>query len=170
MRAQGKPEIRPITSHLGAEIADVDLSKPLGNEAFDAIHDAFNRHSVLVFHDQDLTPEQHVAFSRRFGPLMVHVFHLQAAFKRMRARHELWIKKFPNTHGASGPAFTGLSNARPETVALGAPPVDLDRRPKGPRQALISRLHDMVTVGPIEGLDMQGQARVLGEGLKPFAE
>lgn len=74
MSAKGKPEIRPITSHLGAEIADVDLSQPLENEAFDAIYDAFNRHSVLVFRGQELTPEQHIAFSRRFGPLMVHVF------------------------------------------------------------------------------------------------
>lgn len=74
MHAQDRPEIRPITSILGAEVCNVDLSKPLSNSAFDAIHDAFNRHSVLVFHDQELTPEQHVAFSRRFGPLMVHVF------------------------------------------------------------------------------------------------
>ncbi|MDH3229945.1 MAG: TauD/TfdA family dioxygenase [Alphaproteobacteria bacterium] len=74
MSARGAPEIRPITSHLGAEIANVDLSKPLEDRMFDAIHEAFNQHSVLVFRGQALTPEQHIAFSRRFGPLMVHVF------------------------------------------------------------------------------------------------
>jgi len=74
MRGNGRPEIRPITPFLGAEVADIDLSRPMGNEAFDEIYDAFNRHSVLVFRDQDLTPEQHVEFSRRFGPLMIHVF------------------------------------------------------------------------------------------------
>jgi len=74
MNVDGGPGIRPITPVLGAEVADVDLSKPLTDGVFDAIRGAFDRHSVLVFRDQDLTPEQHVAFSRRFGPLMVHVF------------------------------------------------------------------------------------------------
>jgi arylsulfatase len=74
--------------------------------------------------------------TREHNPLMVHVFHLQEAFKRMRSRHELWIKKFPNTHGASGPAFTGLSNARPETEALGAPPVDRSKLPFDPLEYL----------------------------------
>jgi taurine dioxygenase len=71
MRTEASPDIRPITPHLGAEVAGVDLAQPLSNAAFDAVHAAFERHSVLVFHDQELTPEQHIAFSRRFGPLMV---------------------------------------------------------------------------------------------------
>lgn len=33
--------VTPITPHIGAEIRDVDLSKPLGNEAFAGIRQAF---------------------------------------------------------------------------------------------------------------------------------
>ena len=60
-------EIRPLTPHLGAEITGVDLSQPLDNEAFAAVHQAFLDWSVLVFRDQELDREQHKAFGRRFG-------------------------------------------------------------------------------------------------------
>src|SRR5207244_7810004 len=36
---------------------------------FQRIFDAFQEYSVLVFHDQRLTDEQQMTFSRRFGPL-----------------------------------------------------------------------------------------------------
>jgi alpha-ketoglutarate-dependent 2,4-dichlorophenoxyacetate dioxygenase len=47
----------------------VDLTRPLDDATFNRIFDAFNEHSVLVFHGQALTDEQQIAFSRRFGPL-----------------------------------------------------------------------------------------------------
>jgi len=63
----------PLSPTLGAEITGVDLSQPLSNADFDTIHRAYITHSVLVFRDQDLSPEAQIDFSRRFGPLMVHV-------------------------------------------------------------------------------------------------
>jgi len=65
--------VKPITPILGAEITDVDLSAPLTNAQFDAVHEAFVTHSVLVFPGQNLTPQAMIDFSRRLGPLMVHV-------------------------------------------------------------------------------------------------
>jgi taurine dioxygenase len=65
-------EIVPITPHLGAEVLGVDLSQPLDNEQFSAVHQAFLDWSVLVFRDQQLDREQHKAFGRRFGTLHVH--------------------------------------------------------------------------------------------------
>lgn len=65
--------IRRLTPVLGAEVHGVDLSRPLSNAEFDAVHEAFVTHSVLIFRDQDLTAESMIDFSRRFGPLMVHV-------------------------------------------------------------------------------------------------
>ena len=64
-------EINPISDACGAEISGVDLSKPLGNEKFAAVHQALLEHQVIFFRDQDLTPEQQVEFSRRFGELRI---------------------------------------------------------------------------------------------------
>ena len=60
---------------LGAEVIGLDLSRPLADEDFARIHRAHLDHHVLVFRDQRITPAQQIAFSRRFGPLQVHVLH-----------------------------------------------------------------------------------------------
>jgi taurine dioxygenase len=65
--------IHPFDAALGAEIRGVDLSKILNDTDFTEIERAYNEHSVLLFRDQDISPEQHVAFSRRFGDLEIHV-------------------------------------------------------------------------------------------------
>jgi alpha-ketoglutarate-dependent 2,4-dichlorophenoxyacetate dioxygenase len=61
--------VSPITPSFAAEIGDVDLSQALSDEDFEAVRQAFWRYAVLVFPDQDLTPQQHLAFSARFGPV-----------------------------------------------------------------------------------------------------
>jgi taurine dioxygenase len=67
-------EIRRLSPVLAAEIVGLDLSRPLDDKDFARIRSAFDEHSVLVFREQDrLTPEDHIAFSRRFGPLEIHV-------------------------------------------------------------------------------------------------
>ncbi len=59
--------VQPLTGVLGAEISGVDLCNPLTESTWKQILDAFYEHQVIYFPDQDLTPEQHIAFSRRFG-------------------------------------------------------------------------------------------------------
>lgn len=61
--------VRPLSPNTGAEIEGVDLSQPVSDETFVQIHDAFLKHGVLLFRDQEITPERHIAFSRRFGEL-----------------------------------------------------------------------------------------------------
>ncbi len=67
----GEIEVTPITGACGAEISGVDLAQPLGNEGFATVHQALLDHGVIFFRDQVLTPEQQIAFSRRFGDLRI---------------------------------------------------------------------------------------------------
>ncbi len=66
-------KVQPFTAPLGAEIIDIDLAKPLNNADFSRVKRTFLDHSVVVFRNQRISPEQHVAFSRRFGKLQIHV-------------------------------------------------------------------------------------------------
>ncbi|MFM0608933.1 TauD/TfdA family dioxygenase [Paraburkholderia sediminicola] len=68
-------EIRAFDGPVGAEVLGLDLSHPLGQDDFARIHRAHLDHHVLVFRDQRITPDQQIAFSRRFGPLQIHVLH-----------------------------------------------------------------------------------------------
>jgi len=56
------------------------------------------------------------------NPQMVPLIHTQGQFNRMLARHELFKKKYPDVDNAHGIPYTGLSNARPETKAIGERP------------------------------------------------
>src|SRR3990167_4459984 len=62
-----------LGKHLGARITGVDLSQPLDDATFARISKAFFDNEVVVFPRQKLTPEQHIAFTRRFGALEHHV-------------------------------------------------------------------------------------------------
>jgi taurine dioxygenase len=64
--------ITPVQGRFVAEVGGVDLSKTLSDDSFEKVHDAFLRHSILVFRGQQLDNEQHIAFSRRFGELEIH--------------------------------------------------------------------------------------------------
>lgn len=69
----GAFEIRPFEGPLGAEVLGLDLNQPVDDATFAQLHRAHLDHHVLVFRDQRITPAAHVAFSRRWGPLEVHV-------------------------------------------------------------------------------------------------
>lgn len=68
-------EIRAFEGPLGAEVIGLDLTQPLADDDFSRIHRAHLDHHLLVFRDQRITPAQQIAFSRRFGPLQIHVLH-----------------------------------------------------------------------------------------------
>lgn len=61
--------ITPLHPVLGAEVTGVDLADEIDEATFRLIFDAFQEHSVLVFHDQRLTDDRQRVFSERFGPL-----------------------------------------------------------------------------------------------------
>ena len=71
--------VSPVAHDFVAEISGIDLAQPLAAADRDAIQAAIDRYAVVVFHDQRLSDEQQLAFSRHFGPI-----HSSA----QRARHQ----------------------------------------------------------------------------------
>ena len=69
--------VTPMTGSIGAEVDQVDL-RDLDDEIISEIHDAWMKHKVLFFREQDLTQAQHVAYGKAFGELEIHPFSAQA--------------------------------------------------------------------------------------------
>jgi taurine dioxygenase len=61
--------VRPLTTVIGAEVEGVNLSLPLSDEVFSEIYAAWLEWGALFFRDQDLSFDQQIAFSERFGSL-----------------------------------------------------------------------------------------------------
>jgi alpha-ketoglutarate-dependent taurine dioxygenase len=66
-------QINSSNAPLGAEITGLDLARPVDQPTLQTIQDLFHDRGVIVFRDQQLTEEQHIAFSRRLGDLEIHV-------------------------------------------------------------------------------------------------
>jgi taurine dioxygenase len=64
--------LTPVTPNIGAEVTAIDLGGNLDDDTVASLRQALVRHKVLVFRDQPITPEAHVALARRFGELEVH--------------------------------------------------------------------------------------------------
>ena len=62
---------RPLHASFGAEVIGADLASDLDAAMIAQIEAAWLRYSILLFRDVVMTPAQHVAFTRRLGPLHV---------------------------------------------------------------------------------------------------
>ncbi|MDP2373942.1 MAG: TauD/TfdA family dioxygenase [Reyranella sp.] len=66
-------DIKPIDpvsrASFAGEVSGIDLTRRLSDAEVAAIHAGMDRFGVLVFHDQHLTDDQQLAFSRQLGPL-----------------------------------------------------------------------------------------------------
>jgi arylsulfatase len=69
---------------------------------------------------------------RETTPLLVNLIHLKSPFNRMKLRHELWKKKYPDSHEVYGIPWQGVENPSPEVQALARPNVDLAKLPFDP--------------------------------------
>jgi taurine dioxygenase len=58
-------------SALGAFIYGIDLSKPLDKTGFDIIQTALLEHHAVCLRNQSISPEQHIALTRRFGEVLM---------------------------------------------------------------------------------------------------
>ena len=62
-------QVSPVQGDFVAVVDNVDLAYPLNDDEFAAVEMAFETYGVIVFPAQDITDDQQIAFSRRFGPL-----------------------------------------------------------------------------------------------------
>ena len=65
-------------------------------------------------------------------PVLTQLIHLKRPFNRMQLRHELWKKKYPDSHEVYGIPWTGVVNASEEVKALAKPKIDASQLPFDP--------------------------------------
>ena len=77
--------VTPRHPALGAEVRGIDMHRSLDAETVKAVRDAWTRHLVLVFPDQQISDQEHVAFTRHFGePEIFHQTSLSLRSDRVR--------------------------------------------------------------------------------------
>ena len=69
MNANDSFDVIPSGAALGADIVGLDLTQEIDSAVFDRVIDAWDKHLVLRFRNQNLTEDQFVRFSRYFGSL-----------------------------------------------------------------------------------------------------
>src|SRR5207302_4645132 len=73
-RREDAMDVKPIAGALGAEIVGPDLRETLDDATVASIRQALLDHLVIFFRDQDLSPDQYMAFARRFGTPVQYPF------------------------------------------------------------------------------------------------
>lgn len=63
--------IQPRTVSIGADVHGIDLGT-IDDTSFAEVRRALHKHLVLFFHDQQMSPAEHLSLARRFGPPEVH--------------------------------------------------------------------------------------------------
>jgi taurine dioxygenase len=117
--APASHEYRAITVHryggaCGAVIRGVDLSREIDDDTVAEIRRALLDHGVIFFRNQSLTPDEQVAFSRRFGP------YSPVPFVEAIADHPEVIAVVREASEQQGFAFGGLWHS--DFSFLDAPP------------------------------------------------
>ena len=69
--------INPTSGSMGVEIHNVDLSKELSDSLFSEIRETFIEHGLIFFRDQELTPDDHLSFAKRWGEININRFFVK---------------------------------------------------------------------------------------------
>ena len=64
-------QVSPLTGNIGAEISALQIAD-VDDDSFAEVSAALWQHQVLVFRQQELSIEDHIAFGARFGELHTH--------------------------------------------------------------------------------------------------
>ena len=65
--------VEPVSPHIGAEIGNIDLTRPLPNSQIEELHRAFIQYQVIFFRDQKISFDDHIRLGRYFGSVGKHV-------------------------------------------------------------------------------------------------
>ena len=66
-------KVELLAEHIGAEITDISIDS-LDESQISEIKQAWLKHKVLVFRDQDISIKSHIEFGKLFGDLEIHPF------------------------------------------------------------------------------------------------
>lgn len=69
-----KINVSPLTPALGAVIKGIDLSVTTDDQTISELEHALGHFGVIFFEDQQLSPQQHLAFASRFGRININRF------------------------------------------------------------------------------------------------
>lgn len=67
----GEMQIRPLAAHCGAEITGIDV-RSIGDDELATLRQTLAEAGVVLLRDQQLSPEDHIAFARRWGDIDVN--------------------------------------------------------------------------------------------------
>lgn len=81
----------PVSREVGAEISGVDIAAGISDEQFSELKQAFSDYGVIFLRDQDITPDQHIEFARRWGAINVNRF-FQPVNGDFTVKFEDWTK------------------------------------------------------------------------------
>ena len=66
-------KVKLLAENIGAEITDISIDS-LDESQINEIKQAWLKHKVLVFRDQDISIKSHIEFGKLFGDLEIHPF------------------------------------------------------------------------------------------------
>lgn len=72
--SNGEMNIEPSGGGVGAFVRGIDLREGLSDNMVGALRSALGEHGVLFFRDQDISPEDHIAFAEKFAPIDINRF------------------------------------------------------------------------------------------------
>jgi taurine dioxygenase len=152
-------ELRPLKGDFGVEARNIDIARPLDPALAAALVEAFHRHRILVVRGQRLSPEAHIAFSRNFGALEIHVLneYHKAAYPEIFELSNIGADGKPNAvHPDRGTLFWHTDASWRAVPAL-ATILHAERVPKNGGHTMLA---DMI--GAYEALGRAERERYLG--------
>jgi len=98
--------VTPQQPRIGAEVAGIDLRRPLTAENREKLRNLLNNYKVLFFRDQQISREEHIAFGREFGELDIHPIVQVAEAPVIQPISAERFRKYSGSSGGSDKRYT----------------------------------------------------------------